>query len=129
VSVRERLVLALVLAFLIDTSRPVHPLAHSHPNGGRPHVHLGDASRSTTGKRFVAGGAPRAPDGKPGYARACTSDLHVHLVSHRHVSHVLPPHPALVRGPYLLARVLDARSVRSATLRRGSARAPPPLFA
>jgi hypothetical protein len=125
---RQRLILALLLAFLIDTLRPVvHPVAHCHPNGGRPHVHLGEVARgNASGTAPLSGEPHRAPDGKSGIARAAASDLHVHPLRTLQVSHVVPPRPAPAIGACPIARVVDSRGERTATVRRPTARGPPP---
>ena len=126
---RERLVLALLLAFLIDTVRPVlDPAVHSHPNGGRPHVHLGEVVRGGATGFTPLAGVERTPDGKPGFARASANDLHVHLFRRLHVAHVAPVPSSLPTGDSLSARILDSSRKRVATTRRGTARAPPTIY-
>lgn len=121
VTTRERLVLGLLLAFLVDTSRPiVHPASHSHRDGGRAHVHLGE----------VAGRPPRdvarsdQADGKPGFAKSA-SDLHFHLLRPLHVAHVPPPAPAPAIAALFVVFARGPRGERIARIRRGTARAPP----
>lgn len=126
---RQRLILALLLAFLIDTTRPVvHPVAHSHGGSGRPHVHLDDAGRAMRPMVVSEDGDTSSSfDGKPGIARAFASDLHFHLLRTLHASHLapLPPTPAV--AVRVLPTIYGSRGERIAAHARHAARAPPIL--
>ena len=114
VTTRERLILGLLLAFLVDTSRPiVHPAAHSHRDGGRAHVHVGEvAGRPLRDLARRDQPAARASDGKPGLAAATAADLHFHLLRPLHVAHVPPPPPAPAIAALFVVAARDSRGER-----------------
>lgn len=130
VTIRERFVLGLLLAFLVDTSRPiVHPAAHSHRDGGRAHVHVGEvAGRLPRDVARSDQADERAADGKPGFAKSA-ADLHFHLLRPLHVAHVPPPPPAPTIATLFVLSTRDPRGERIARARRGTARAPPTVSA
>jgi hypothetical protein len=128
---RPRLLLALLLAFLIDATRPVvQPAVHGHADGERPHVHLGEIPNRGAGANGPwRGDVSPATDGRPGIARASSLDLHVHLFRTFTASDVAPTWPTAVLANCLVAPVPDSDRQRPATVRRRPARAPPGLLA
>lgn len=133
---RPRLIIALLLAFTIDTLRPAaHPASHQHPGGELPHVHVGDVAADRGAEHSLLFGAhlnPRtAPSahGKCGLAAAAQGGLHVHLFRSLHVGHVAPLAPIPRLGRHLPARAFDRVGAHTRPTRPSTARAPPLLAA
>ena len=128
---RPRFIAGLLLAFCIDMLRPVvHPVAHQHPGGERPHVHVGDvvAARPFS-PQVVAARVASVPPGATAVQTSTSSGLHVHLFRSLHVAHVAPLTPSFaVVGQWSVVAALDTRE-RAATTRSGHARSPPPILA
>lgn len=142
-SLRQRLILCLLLAFCIDTLRPsIHVTAHRHPGADRPHVHpdeiLGSASdagaagaRGTGSLLAGAGLAPppvKAPARRPQIRSACSDALHAHLVQPllrvARITALGLPAPLFSAIPCPGARPAATRPAPSSP---GQARSPPSL--
>ncbi len=80
---RERLLLALLLAFLIDTVRtPFALVDHAHPGDARPHTHVGEPLGA---QRVRPAPATLGTDaGRYVIAAATDLGLHSHLTERRH---------------------------------------------
>jgi hypothetical protein len=129
---RQRLIAVLLLAFAIDSVRPlVDPTTHRHAGGDRPHVHAGGVSGGSGHTLLFSSGLTRQPlaSGIHVLPASDTAPRHAHLYRPLQVAHVVPPPalPALAERPPIHARTRD--DVRAATGRPASARAPPPLLA
>ena len=115
--------------------RPVvHPVAHQHPGGERPHVHVGDVVMEPGAARpfsppVVAARVAPVPPGAAALETSTANGLHVHLFRSLHVAHVAPLTPSFaVVGQWSVVAALDTRE-HAATTRSGHARSPPPILA
>jgi hypothetical protein len=127
---RQRLIRVLLLAFLIDTTRPLlHPAAHSHPNGERPHVHAGEVANQRSATAATREDAQPRRERTPAFAPAVAGDLHTHLFRTAHVSNVAPPRPTLAVRSCSAVPPLNTRGERTAEIGRPTARGPPTLGA
>jgi len=129
---RQRFIALLLLAFAIDSVRPlIDPATHQHPGGDRPHVHAGALGNGSGHNLLFGSGITREPlaSGIHVLPASDAAPRHAHLYRMLQVAHVVtvPALPALAEHLPIHARARD--DVRAATSCPGTARAPPTIVA